>query len=126
MAYIIGAIGMFFIVLSYGQFSQRYPEAGSVYSYVSKVFGSHVGFIAGWVVMVDYILLPALATLISALWMEALTGIWMIVWALIFILFATIVNIRGIEITVKTAMALFIFEDLVLAAFIIAGFLQYS
>ena len=59
-AYIIGLIGMLFTAISYSQMAKEFPIAGSVYSYVSKGAGSFVGFIAGWIMLLDYILVPAL------------------------------------------------------------------
>src|SRR5690606_10509881 len=109
---------MFFTAWGYAQFAQRYPEAGSVYAYVREAAGSHLGFLAGWTILLDYVLVPALVIMVSALWLEALTAVPMILWALIFIVLATILNIVGIQLTSRTAWALFIFEVFVLLAFI--------
>ncbi|MEM0179370.1 MAG: amino acid permease, partial [Fervidicoccaceae archaeon] len=121
LTYAIGAIAMFFTAWGYGQFALRFPEAGSVYAYVRETLGHNVGFIAGWVILLDYILIPALVILVSALWLEALTGISLIVWATIFIAAATILNVLGVELTARASMALFLFEDFVLVAFIAAA-----
>ncbi|MEM0046824.1 MAG: APC family permease [Fervidicoccaceae archaeon] len=121
LTYAIGAIAMFFTAWGYGQFALRFPEAGSVYAYVRETLGHNVGFIAGWVILLDYILIPALVILVSALWLEALTGISLIVWATIFIAAATILNVLGVELTARASMALFLFEDFVLVAFVAAA-----
>lgn len=118
LAYAIAAAAMFFTAWSYGQFAWRYPEAGSAYAYVRETLGPHIGFLAGWTILLDYILIPALVILVSALWLQELTGLSMIVFALAFILFATIMNLLGIEMTAKSSMALFIFETLVLLLFV--------
>ncbi|MFP3268103.1 MAG: amino acid permease [Desulfurococcales archaeon] len=119
--YAIGALAMFFTAWGYGQFALRFPEAGSVYAYVRETLGHNVGFIAGWAILLDYVLIPALVILVSALWLEALTGISLVVWATIFIAFATVLNVLGVELTAKTSMALFLFEDFVLVAFVVAA-----
>ncbi|MGC8997525.1 MAG: APC family permease [Fervidicoccaceae archaeon] len=121
LAYAIGAVAMFFTAWGYGQFAMRFPEAGSVYAYVRETLGYNVGFVAGWVILLDYVLIPALVILVSALWLEALTGISMIVWATIFIVTATVLNVLGVELTARASMALFLFEDFVLVAFIAAA-----
>ncbi|MGB3995684.1 MAG: APC family permease, partial [Acetomicrobium sp.] len=79
------------------------------------------GFIAGWTILLDYILIPALVILVSALWLEALTGIPMMIWALLFIITATVTNVLGIELTAKAANVLFYFEVFVLIVFLVAA-----
>ncbi|MDI3269576.1 MAG: APC family permease [Bacillota bacterium] len=121
LAYAISAVAMFFTAWGYAQFALRYPEAGSVYAYVRETAGSHLGFLAGWAILLDYVLVPALVIMVSALWLEALTGITMVLWALIFVAVATVLNVMGIELTSRTAWALFLFESFVLVAFIVAA-----
>ena len=67
MSYLLGAIAMSFTAWGYGQFVMRYPKAGSVYAYVRNVLGNNVGFFAGWLILLDYIFIPALVILVSAL-----------------------------------------------------------
>ncbi|MGB4366048.1 MAG: APC family permease, partial [Acetomicrobium sp.] len=121
LAYAIAACAMVFTAWGYGQFVKRYPEAGSVYAYVRETIGANVGFIAGWTILLDYILIPALVILVSALWLEALTGIPMMIWALLFIITATVTNVLGIELTAKAANVLFYFEVFVLIVFLVAA-----
>lgn len=121
LSYAIAACAMVFTAWGYGQFVKRYPEAGSVYAYVRETIGANVGFIAGWTILLDYILIPALVILVSALWLEALTGISMMVWALLFIITATITNVLGIELTAKAANILFYFEVFVLIVFLVVA-----
>jgi len=118
LCYLLAAAAMFFTAWGYGQFALRFPEAGSVYAYVRETLGSHLGFVAGWLILLDYVLVPALVILVSALWLQELTGVSMVVWAAAFIAFATILNVRGVELTARASMALFLFEDFVLLAFV--------
>ncbi|MFT8710569.1 MAG: amino acid permease, partial [Sporolactobacillus sp.] len=55
LAYAIGMIGMLFTALSYSKMSQAIPIAGSVYSYAQRGINDNVGFIAGWLILLDYI-----------------------------------------------------------------------
>ncbi|WP_431313190.1 hypothetical protein [Vreelandella indica] len=64
-AYIIGLVGMLFTAISYSQMAKEFPVAGSVYSYVSKGTNSFVGFVAGWIMLLDYILIPAEVAIVS-------------------------------------------------------------
>lgn len=102
MAYLVGMIAMIFTALSYARMSSTCPKAGSIYAYASHSLGPRVGFLVGWLVLLDYILLPALCYIVSALALEAVTGLSKWIWLVAFIVFNTAVNVRGIHITAKT------------------------
>ena len=67
LAYIIGMVAMLFTALSYGSMAKAFPVAGSVYSYAQRGLNQHVGFIAGWLMLLDYLLIPPLLYLYSAM-----------------------------------------------------------
>ncbi|MFA6808527.1 MAG: APC family permease, partial [Eubacteriales bacterium] len=124
LAYIIGIIAMIFTALSYSRMSQAFPIAGSVYSYASRGINPYVGFFAGWALLLDYILTPALVYLIAGYALQEMLPLlpyWG--WIALFVVFNTLVNIRGIEITAKTNIGLLIFELFVLVAFVVAAFI---
>ena len=58
--YVITAIVMTFSALSYREMALQFPVAGSVYSYVRLGTSTFLGFISGWAILLDYLLLPAL------------------------------------------------------------------
>ncbi|WP_152222253.1 APC family permease [Pseudomonas sp. SCB32] len=102
MAYLVGMIAMIFTALSYARMSSTCPKAGSIYAYASHALGARIGFLVGWLVLLDYILLPALCYIVSALALEAVTGLSKWLWLAAFIAFNTVVNVRGIHITART------------------------
>lgn len=122
LAYAIGMIGMIFTAFSYARMSEAFPIAGSVYAYTSRGINSPVGFMAGWAILLDYILVPALLYVVSA---AALHGIFpsipAIVWGLMFILINTVINILGIEFTAKFNKIVLVLELIVLAIFLVAA-----
>ncbi|MGY0692407.1 APC family permease [Virgibacillus sp. FSP13] len=122
LAYLIGMVGMIFTALSYARMSEAFPMAGSVYSYAGKGINEYVGFIAGWAILLDYILVPALLYVVSA---TALEGMWPSVpgwvWLIIFIAINTVINYFGIEFTARTNKIFLIFELIVLAIFLVVG-----
>ena len=66
LAYLVGLIGMFFTAMSYASMAHAFPMAGSVYSYVGRGLHEVAGFFAGWLILLDYILIPALLYIFSA------------------------------------------------------------
>ncbi|MCB6704899.1 amino acid permease, partial [Streptococcus parasanguinis] len=55
LTYLIGMVGMIFTAFSYARMSEAFPIAGSVYSYAQRGINDSVGFIAGWLILLDYI-----------------------------------------------------------------------
>lgn len=122
LVYLVGIICMFFTALSYMKMSRRFPVAGSVYAYVQRGINPHVGFIAGWLILLDYVFVPSLLYILTATWCVALmpsTPFWM--WVLVFIGINTAINIRGIEYTAKMDILIFLLEVIVLLMFIVIG-----
>ncbi len=122
LVYLVGIICMFFTALSYMKMSHRFPIAGSVYAYVQRGINPHVGFVAGWLILLDYVFAPALLYILTATWCVALmpgSPFWL--WVVVFIVINSAINIRGIEYTAKMDVLIFLLEIVVLALFIIIG-----
>ncbi|MBZ9536627.1 MULTISPECIES: APC family permease [Bacillaceae] len=122
LAYLIGMVGMIFTALSYARMSEAFPIAGSVYSYAQRGINESVGFIAGWLILLDYIFVPALLYLVSAAALhDIVPEIPLLVWLVIFIGINTVVNVVGIEFTAKANKIIVVLELIVLAVFVVTG-----
>ncbi|MEV3984732.1 APC family permease [Nonomuraea sp. NPDC049758] len=122
LAYIIGLVAMAFTALSYSQMAQAFPMAGSVYTYAGRGISAPVGFIAGWAILLDYILVPSLLYLIASLAMNSFVpGIPVWGWLVIFVLLNTAVNYMGIQMTARITRVMLVAELAVLAIFLVIG-----
>jgi amino acid transporter len=122
LAYAIGAVGMVFTAISYAEMSKAFPLAGSVYAYAGRGIAPPVGFIAGWQILLDYILVPALLYIISGIAMHSFVpGIPVWLWVLGFIVLNTVINYFGIEITARANRFMLVGELIVLAIFLVIG-----
>ena len=122
LAYAIGAVGMVFTAISYAEMSKAFPLAGSVYSYAGRGIAPPVGFIAGWQILLDYILIPSLLYIVSGIAMHSFVpGIPVWLWVLGFIVMNTIINYFGIEITARANRIMLVGELIVLAIFLVIG-----
>lgn len=122
LVYIVGMICMLFTALSYKSMSEEFPIGGSVYAYVRHGVNHHVGFIAGWMILLDYIFVPALLyVLVSQICAATFPGVPAIVWVIGFIVINCVINIRGVEYTAGADLILFIIELVTVVIFIIAG-----
>jgi amino acid transporter len=122
LAYLVGLIGMFFTALSYANMSRAFPLAGSVYTYAQRGLHDLAGFFSGWLILLDYILVPALLYIFSAI---ALRGLlpripeW--AWLLGFISFNAVVNLLGIQFTARVNWLMLIMELIALVLFLAFG-----
>jgi amino acid transporter len=122
LVYMVGFVAMIFTASCYVQMSRRFPIAGSVYSYVQHGLNPHVGFIAGWLIMLDYVFVPSLLYLFVGNWCHSLIPqipIWVSI--LFFILVNTYINYRGVEFTAKVDFYFFIVEIGIVLVIVIGG-----
>ncbi|REG83181.1 APC family permease [Marinomonas pollencensis] len=121
-AYLIGMIAMLFTALSYQALAKKFPIAGSVYSYASRGINQYFGFIAGWVLLLDYLLIPPLLYIFSAISLtEIFPFIPKLAWLVVFLVGALLANLVGISFTAKVNKVFLVAEVIVLAIFITAG-----
>ncbi len=106
-AILIAMFGMMLTALSYGRMAALYPEAGSAYTYVGKEIHPTLGFLAGWSMLMDYILNPVICTIWCA---RAMTNVFASipeeVWRIAFAGLFTWLNLRNIQATARTNQAL--------------------
>ncbi|RON85169.1 APC family permease [Pseudomonas fluorescens] len=119
LAYIIGMVAMLFTALSYGSMAKAFPIAGSVYSYAQRGLNQHVGFIAGWLMLLDYLLIPPLLYVYAAMALNHLyPDIPKVGFILAFLVSATFVNLRGITFTARMNLIFLLAQLVVLGVFL--------
>jgi amino acid transporter len=127
LAYIIGMSGMIFTAFSYWRMSEAFPISGSVYAYSSRGIGKAVGFVAGWTILSDYILVPALLYVVSAAALGSIIPqVPALVWIVGFILINTVINVIGIEFTAKFNKIVLILELIIFVIFVVIGIIAVS
>lgn len=122
LAYLLGLLGMFFTAMSYAAMSRAYPMSGSVYSYVQRGLHEVAGFFSGWLILLDYILVPALLYIFSAVALRPLlpqVSDW--IWLVIFVTFNAVVNLLGVQLNARVNRYMLGIELLTLALFIVLG-----
>ena len=97
---LVTIVAVLFTAYSYSQMVKVYPVAGSAYTYVQRSVNPHLGFLTGWVVLLDYLLIPMVCYLTVGLYMNRFVPqvpVW--VWIVISIVAMTAINIVGIQST---------------------------
>ena len=122
LAYLVGLVGMCFTALSYASMSRAFPLAGSVYAYAQRGLHEIAGFFAGWLILLDYILVPALLYLFSAVALQPLfPAVSERLWLMGFVVLNALANVIGIQFTAKVNRYMLVMELVALALFVLFG-----
>jgi putrescine importer len=100
LPYLFAFVGMIFTILSYSVLIKEYPLAGSIYSYIKFIGGEFWGFIAGWILALDYVLIPTITSVSAAIYAHQLVPcISYESWLVTFVLSMGLMNLIGIKAT---------------------------
>jgi putrescine importer len=113
-------VAMVLTAISYGRMAALYPSAGSAYAYVSRGIHPYLGFVAGWAMLLDYMLIPLFCTLYGTLNLQrALPMLPFPIGALLFAGGITLLNLRGIRSTALANQVLLVLMGIVLLSFVV-------
>ena len=118
-AYIFALIAVLFTAVSYGKLVQRFPSAGSAYTYAQKAISPHVGFMVGWSSLLDYLFMPMINILLAKIYMEAIfPGVpsWIFVVALVGMM--TAFNLRGIKVVANLNSIIVVVQVAIMVVFL--------
>jgi amino acid transporter len=119
LVYLLATIAVAFTAWSYAEMSAVVPHAGSVFAYVSEGVDRRAGFLAGWLAMLDYLLIPSVAYLFSGIALHALVPAvpaW--VFTAAGLLVTTALNLTGVAVAARAGFVVVAAEIAVLAAFV--------
>jgi putrescine importer len=67
LAILNGMVAMVLTAVSYGRMAALYPSAGSAYTYVARSLNQELGLLAGWAMLLDYVVMPMFCVIYTAL-----------------------------------------------------------
>jgi putrescine importer len=124
---VIAGFAMLITAVSYGRMATLYPTAGSAYTYVGKGLNPHLGFLAGWAMILDYLLQP----LINTVWISTalheraayfhIPQIPFVVWALIIAGIMTALNLAGVKASANANKVLLAVMSVVVVYFVVVA-----
>src|SRR3954452_16927627 len=98
LAYTVTTVAMLLTAYSYGRMVIVQPSAGSAYSYASRSFGRPLGFMVGWALLLDYLLLPMINYLVIGLYMQDyFPSTPQALWVILAVVLVSGLNILGIR-----------------------------
>lgn len=124
---LIALFAMLITAVSYGRMATLYPTAGSAYTYVGKGLNPHLGFLAGWAMILDYLLQP----LINTVWISTalheraayfhIPQIPFVIWALVIAGIMTALNLAGVKASATANKVLLAVMSVVVVYFIVVA-----
>jgi len=122
---LIAMVGMMLTAISYGRMASLFPSAGSAYTYVGKGLNAHFGFLAGWAMFLDYLIVPVINTVYASLTLQRLMpDVPFIAWVVLFVFVITFLNLRGIRTTARSNELMLAVMCIVIGIFIVLA-IQY-
>lgn len=120
LSYSIAMVAMLFTAYSYGRMSEAFPLAGSTYSYTQRALDPKIGFMAGWGMYMDYVLVPLIVLMMGAAYANSLIPfIPYQAWVLILAAIIFTVNYRSISVTASANNILVLYMAVVVVLFVL-------
>lgn len=120
--YAVATAVMALTALSYVQMSRAVPRAGSVFSYASAGIGPRAGFLGGWMMLLDYLIIPSVAYLFAGLALHsAIPSVPAWAFTAAAVALTTACNLRGVRFAAWVGFVVLGLEFLVLAVVMAAG-----
>lgn len=117
---LVAMVAMVLTGFSYGRMAALYPAAGSAYTYVGRGLNPHLGFLAGWAMLLDYVVIPLFCVIYGSLAIQRiLPQVPYLAWTAFLAGLMTYLNLRGIRSTARANQVLISVMMLVLITFII-------
>ncbi len=120
LAYLVVMVAVLFTAFSYSRMVRFFPIAGSAYTYAKEAINAHVGFLVGWVATLDYLLLPMINAILSAIYMGAVfpeVPFW--VWVLLTVTICTVLNLVGVKLAASMNVLLVSIQLVVAVVFVV-------
>lgn len=127
MVFVCTVIAIFFTAFSYASMSTVFQKSGSAYVYVQQSMNPHVGFVTGWVMMLDYVLLPMICFLLVGIYMNTyVPAVPVAVWVIIVVLLCFFINVMGVSNTAKVDSIIVGAQLILMGVFIVAGIITIA
>jgi amino acid transporter len=127
LAYVLGGVCMYFTAKSYAIMTETVPSAGSVYGFARHCLGAYPGFLAGWMILLDYLLIPAFVYVLIAVALGTLLpGVDRSIWIVLMVATTLTINWFGVTVTTRVNVLAVIVQSIVMFAFLALALVALS
>lgn len=127
LAYLLVMVAVLFTAFSYSRMVRFFPLAGSAYTYAKEAINAHLGFLVGWAATLDYLLLPMINAILSAIYMGAVfpeVPFW--VWVVLTVAICTALNLVGVKLAASMNVLLVSIQLVVAVVFVVLTIVNIS
>lgn len=122
-SYVVAVVAMLFTAASYGAMVRKYPVAGSAYTYTQQSFGGGIGFITGWVMLLDYLFIPMINFMLIGIYLNTqFPAIPAWGFTLASLLLVLLFNVLGISLVNKVNTAIIALSVVLVVVFMVLAF----
>lgn len=119
LAFLVGFVAVLFSVFSFAIMIRHFPSSGSIFTYVSHVMGKFMGFIAGWLMLLQYLVAPALVYLIAAIAIHSIVPeLPVLALCFAFLIVVSVVSLIGMKTAVAVNRVALVAQLIILALFV--------
>ncbi|MEC4272209.1 APC family permease [Adlercreutzia sp. R25] len=119
LAFLVGFVAVLFSVFSFAIMIRHFPSSGSIFTYVSHVMGKFMGFIAGWLMLLQYLVAPALVYLIAAIAIHSIVPeLPVLALCFAFLIVVSVVSLIGMKTAVAVNRIALVAQLIILALFV--------
>jgi amino acid transporter len=117
---LLSMVAMSLTAISYGRMAARFPAAGSAYTYVSKGINPSFGFLAGWAMVLCYLIIPVINTVYGVLSFQRLfPGTPYIAASVAFVGVITFLNLLGVRSSMNANKIMLYLMLIIIGAFLV-------
>jgi putrescine importer len=107
LAYLLAMVCMSLTAYSYGKMARVFPTAGSAYTYAQQTLHPLAGFLTGWVMLLDYVLIPLMSVIYLSLTAQRFfSGVPQAFWLILFSAAITVMNLFGLKVANRANFAM--------------------
>ncbi|MCX6388303.1 MAG: APC family permease [Solirubrobacterales bacterium] len=126
---LVSFVPMFFVAFAYRWMNKADTDAGTTFSWVTKAFGPHLGWIAGWGLLLADLVVMATQSQIAGAYSLDLVGVsqstlWVTVIGVVWIVVMSAICYIGIEASARTQQGLLLAEIVTLLAFSVVALVK--
>ncbi len=117
---LLSMVAMSLTAFSYGRMAAIYPSAGSAFTYVGRGINPYFGFMAGWIMVLCYLIIPVINTVYGVLtFQRILPGTPYIGGSVVFLAFITFLNLLGVRSSMRANKIMLYLMLVIITAFVI-------
>lgn len=114
LPFLLAGIAMLLTGITYATMVKHFPLAGSLYNFISRAWHPRIGFIGGWIISLDYLLITTVTSMSAATYIHQLVpNLSYYLMLTLFVITTGLINILGINIIASLGIIFLLFAEII-------------